>query len=142
MNTAGAHRSAVTSSALRYTWKYPLGNEQMRRGEIADASARLLQAEANLSTLEHELRLQVLRLVQQLAHLDTELRAADAELLHSELELDRVRLLYEMEVRARVGRANADVAAAIYRQARARYQRALAWEKLDAMMNTEPVQFQ
>jgi outer membrane protein TolC len=120
----------------------PIGGEHLRRGEIASASARLLETEARLSALEHELRLQVLRLVQQLAHLDTELRAAEAELLHSELELDRVRLLYEMEVRARIGRANADVAAAVYRQANARYQRALAWNRLDILMNNEPVQFQ
>ena len=88
------------------------------------------------------MRREVLTLVQQLAHLDAETRAAEAELLFTELDLDRVRLLYEMEVRARIGSANAKVAAALHRLARARYQRALVWDRLDILMNTEPVQFQ
>lgn len=120
----------------------PLGGKGKRRGEILAASARVLELEARNATVEHDLRVEVLRLVQRLAHLDTELRAAEADLLYSELDLDRVRLLYEMEVRTRIGTANAAVAAAIHRLADARYQRALAWDRLDILMNNEPVQFQ
>ncbi|MYH89975.1 MAG: hypothetical protein F4128_03950 [Gammaproteobacteria bacterium] len=112
-----------------------------RRGEIRAAAARVLELEAREAALEHDLRVEVLRLVQRLAYLDTELRAAEAELLFSELDLDRVRLLYEMEVRARIGTANSAVAAAISRLAHARYERALVWDRLDILMNNEPVQF-
>ena len=119
----------------------PLGGAMKRRGEIRAASARVLELEAREAALEHDLRVEVLRLVQRLAHLDTELRAAEAELLFSELDLDRVRLLYEMEVRARIGTANSAVAAAISRLAHARYERALVWDRLDILMNNEPVQF-
>ena len=143
---AGEYRRRVPLSRDQFRaslyLEIPLIADQVRRGDIVAASSRLLQSEASLHALEHELRIRVLRLVQRLAHLDTELRAADAELLHSELELDRVQLLYEMEVRARIGRANADVAAAVHRQARARYQRALVWDRLDGLMNNEPVTFQ
>ena len=119
----------------------PLGGAMKRRGEIRAAAARVLELEAREAALEHDLRVEVLRLVQRLAYLDTELRAAEAELLFSELDLDRVRLLYEMEVRARIGTANSAVAAAISRLAHARYERALVWDRLDILMNNEPVQF-
>lgn len=120
----------------------PIGGQSRQRGEIAAASALVLEKEAVEAEREHALREEVLRLVQRLAHLDAELRAAEAELLYSELDLDRVRLLYEMEVRARIGTANAVVAAAINRLAHARYRRALVWDRLDILMNNEPVQFQ
>ncbi len=120
----------------------PLGGTMKRRGEIRAASARVLELEAREAALEHDLRVEVLHLVQRLAYLDTELNAAEAELLYSELDLDRVRLLYEMEVRARIGTANSAVAAALSRLAHVRYERALAWDRLDILMNNEPVQFQ
>ena len=110
-------------------------------GDPEALAARVLELEAREAALEHDLRVEVLRLVQRLAYLDTELRAAEAELLFSELDLDRVRLLYEMEVRARIGTANSAVAAAISRLAHARYERALVWDRLDILMNNEPVQF-
>ncbi len=120
----------------------PIGGNARKQGEIAAASALVMETEAREAELEHVLRQRVLGLVQQLAHLDSEIRAADAELLFTELDLDRVRLLYEMEVRARIGTANAEVASAVHRLARARYQRALVWDRLDILMNNEPVQFQ
>ncbi len=122
--------------------KIPVVSDLQRRGEMETTSARVLELEAKKMALENELREEVLRLVQRLAYLDTEIRAAEAELLYSELELDRVRSLYEMEVRTRIGSANAMVATAVHRVARARYLRALVWDELDILMNNEPVQFQ
>ncbi len=122
--------------------KFPIANTRQRQGEIQMASAKVMELAAQQQALENKLRVEVLRLVQQLIHLETEIRAAEAELHFSELELDRVRLLYEMEVRARIGSANAMVAAAVYRVTRAHYQRALAWSRLDILMNNEPVSFE
>ena len=132
----------MTSSEPRFTWISRSAATPASAGKSPRPPALVLEKEARQAALEHALRQEVLSWVQQLAHLDTEIRAAEAELLYTELDLDRVRLLYEMEVRARIGSANAEVAAALHRLARARYQRALVWDRLDILMNNEPVQFQ
>lgn len=120
----------------------PLTVPQLTQGEIARQSAAVLEYEANLKLIENELRLNVLKLVQRLEQLDTELNAARTDLLYRELDLDRVRLQYEMEVRVRIGGANTEVARALLRSARVRYQRALVWEQLDMLAGRTEVFFE
>ena len=111
----------------------PLTTPKKNQGEIARQSAIALENEARLKLLENELRLKTLNLVHQLERLETELNAARTDLLYRELELDRVRLQYEMEVRARIGTANYEVARALHKLALTRYQKALVWEQIDLL---------
>ncbi len=119
----------------------PLNRRSRDAGEVSLQQAKVLQQEANISLLNHQIRTDVLELVQRIGSLQTEIAAAKSELLYSELNLDKVRLQYEMEVRARIGSANAGVARAIHRLARTRYQHALAWEKLDGLAGKPAVNF-
>ena len=111
----------------------PLTTPRKAQGEVARQSAIALENEARLTLLENELRLNTLNLVHQLERLETELNAARTDLLYRELDLDRVRLQYEMEVRARIGTANYEVARALHRLALVRYQKALVWEQIDML---------
>jgi outer membrane protein TolC len=111
----------------------PLGTPRSTIGNRAKLLALTQERQAELATREYSIRRQVLEYVQQLEQLEAEITAAQAELLYRELELDKVRLQYEMEVRARIGGANKDVARALHRLAKARFDRAMVWEKLDAM---------
>ncbi|MGB5705415.1 MAG: TolC family protein [Arenicellales bacterium] len=120
----------------------PLTVPRLTQGEIARQSAAVLKYESNVKLIENELRLNVLRLVQRLEQLDSELNAARTDLLYRELDLDRVRLQYEMEVRARIGGANTEVARSLHRLAYIRYQRALVWEQLDMLAGRTEVFFE
>ena len=111
----------------------PLVQRRKNTVTLAERSADLQRAAAELEVLKRDLRIHVLHLVQQLEQAETELAAAKAELLFQELKLDKVRLQYEMELRARIGSANADVAKAILRLAKVRYRRALVWEQIHAL---------
>jgi len=111
----------------------PLTKPRQMQGEVARQNAIALEYEARLKLLENELRLKTLNLVQRLERLETDLTAARADLLHRELDLDRVRLQYEMEIRARIGTANYEVARALHKLANARYTKALVWEQLDLL---------
>ena len=111
----------------------PLTAPKKNQGEVARQSAIALENEARLKLLENELRLKTLSLVHQLEQLETEINAARTDLMYRELELDRVRLQYEMEVRARIGTANYEVARALHKLAFTRYQKALVWEQIDLL---------
>jgi outer membrane protein TolC len=115
----------------------PLGTPRSTIGNRAQLLALKQERQAELATREYSIRRQVLEYVQQLEQLEAEITAAKAELLYRELELDKVRLQYEMEVRARIGGANKDVARALHRLAKARFDRVMVWEKLDAMIASD-----
>ena len=109
------------------------------QGASPEQAARLADSEARLAELEHVLRVRILSLVEELQTLEIRINAARAALFHRELELDRVRLEYEMEVRARIGTANAKVARAHYNQLRAEYERVMIWEQIDALSGSTPI---
>ncbi|NKB78182.1 MAG: hypothetical protein GKR96_14400 [Gammaproteobacteria bacterium] len=115
----------------------PIGSALSKKADIETSRIRVLQSKATLQLMEHRLREQVLGLVHRLGQLNSEVNAAKAELLYRELELDKVRLQYEMEVRARIGSANAEVAKALYHQKRMEYERALIWEQIYALSGEE-----
>ena len=121
--------------------RFPIYARLSRQSQIATESAELLRRESELRELEFDLREKVLELVNRLEVLETEIAAAETELLYRELDLDKTRLLYEMEVRARLGNANAKVAESIYELARLRYEKALIWEHIDALAAHQPVIF-
>ncbi len=112
----------------------PIGQRLRKKADIEQQQIQVEKARAELDSLEYRLREKVLELVHKLGVLNSEVGAAKAELLYRELELDKVRLQYEMEVRARIGSANAEVAKALYRQKKAEYERAFVWEEIGALL--------
>ena len=93
----------------------------------------LALAEAKLAIAELMLRKKMMELMHEIRYLDAQKTAAQADLLSRELALDKVRLQYEMEIRAQIGAANAAVAKAMERLKRLDYERAYAFEAFDAL---------
>ena len=70
--------------------------------------------------------------------MDASIVAANANLLHRELELDKVRLQYEMEIRARIGSANMEVARGVYELYKLRFEKIRLWEQIEYLAGREP----
>lgn len=100
---------------------------------IAYQQALLQQHTAAMYSVEQGLRYRTLRLVQRVTELQTELAAANSELLYRELDLDKIRMQYEMEIHAQIGTGNTQVARALLRQVRAKYQLAMVWIEIDQL---------
>ena len=84
----------------------------------------------------------MLEWVQHLEMLNQEIGQHAQNLEYRERALDKSRLLYEMEVRAEIGRAQADMAKLLWLNAQAKYQRALIWEQIDAVLGAPEVEFE
>lgn len=100
---------------------------------IARAAADLNMQDAELKKAEFELRQTVLDLVQELETLKVRRETAKQRLAYRDLALDRARALYEMEVNTTLGDALANVTQAQWALARAEFQFALAWARVDAL---------
>ena len=112
--------------------------ETNTKASLAKLRGRLARLEAELVLKEHELRKQLMEHIQGIAYLDGKYRAAKAELIYREFELDKTRLQYEMEMRAGIGSANAEIARAMFELKKIEYQRVMAWERLDALTGQTP----
>lgn len=112
----------------------PLSGGRSDLESHADKNADLLELQARQAVLEQTVRLEVLEHIQEINLQRENISAAKTHLLYRELALDKVRLQYEMEIRARIGNANMHVAEALHRLAMHQYAHALAWEKLDALV--------
>ena len=118
----------------------PLTNNRDKQVDLAELSTDILQYQARLGTTEHALRINVLELTKRLQQLEIRKQAAEAELLYRELELDKVRTQYEMEMRARIGRANTMIAKALTNLARVNFDIVMTWEQLDALVGNQTVE--
>ncbi len=119
----------------------PLTPPRKVTAEIVTLQADIQQQESEIALLENTLREQTLGLIQQLELLRFEIMSAESNLLYRELELDKVRLQYEMELRSSIGTANAALADAVYKLAAARYQHAFVWEQIDVLSSSTPTTF-
>jgi outer membrane protein TolC len=111
----------------------PLGGRSARRAKVAEAVAERHRLQADRRALEFELRQEVLELIQRLQEIQVEIEAAQANELYRDLYLDRSRTLYQLEVRSDLGDSQARQAEAVWRSAKARFERALTWARIDAM---------
>ena len=111
----------------------PLYRGERDRALVAQRDAELRAARAARDAAELELREAVLETWQSLRTLGLERAAAQRELAYRELDLDRLRTLYELERRADLGDGMARFSHARLRAADADYRLALAWERLDAL---------
>lgn len=110
--------------------------------EHAGLLARIASKEAEVLALDYEVREQVLEWVQHLEMLNQQLEQNVQNLEYRERALDKSRLLYEMEVSARIGQAQADMAKLLWKDAQAKFQRVLVWEQIDAVLNAPEVSFE
>ena len=107
----------------------------------AELLAKISGKEAELLALDYEIREQVMQWVQELEILNQQIQQNAENLEYRERALDKSRLLYEMEVRAQIGQAQADMARLIWQDAQAKYKRALIWEQIDAILGAPEVRF-
>lgn len=122
--------------------KIPLIKGKLRDAESAKLAAQLTAKEAEMSLLDYQVREQVLTWVQRLETLNQEIEQNVQNIESAERALDKARLLYEMEVSARIGRAQADMAKLFWQDASIRFERALIWEQLDAVLGAPLVEFE
>ncbi len=111
--------------------------------DVAQArlNAKVAAKEAELMSLDYEIREQVLNWVQRLDLLNQEISQNELNLEYRERALDKSRMEYENEVSAQIGRAQADMAKLIWQDARVKFERALIWEQLDAVLGLPKVEF-
>jgi outer membrane protein TolC len=135
------HRLRDRSRAI-IQLKIPLIKGRLRDVETADLAAQLTAKEAEMSLLDYQVREQVLTWVQRLETLTQEIEQNVQNIESAERALDKARLLYEMEVNARIGRAQADMATLLWQDASIKFERALIWEQIDAMLGAPLVEFE
>ncbi len=118
----------------------PLLDGGRHKVEVVRSSAQVLAKEAEITQYEFMLREQVINWVQRLEYLEAAIANNEVALNYQERALDKARLLYEMEVRVRLGSAMAEMAQTQYEGAKARFERAIIWEQIDAMLGVSPVE--
>jgi hypothetical protein len=110
--------------------------------DLVALRAIIAAEEAAFLALDFRLREQVLSWVQTLEKLKQQIAQNAQNLAYRERALDKSRLLYEMEVSAQIGQAQADMAKLLWQDARSKYKRALIWEKIDAALTKPEVSFE
>jgi outer membrane protein TolC len=116
----------------------PLNEHGDQRAETAETKAEWLQASADVMQLETNLRNQVADLWQRLLKLRIEQQELDVALNRVELELDRARGEYELEIKTHLGDAMVNTSRVRYERAENNYEQALAWMKLYLLIGTNP----
>ena len=116
----------------------PLNEHGSARAEVAENKAEWLQASAEVLQLESELRNQVSDLWQKLLQLQTRKQELDVAVSRAELELDRARGEYELEMRTHLGDAMVNTSRVKYERAENDYAQALVWMELYLMIGNDP----
>jgi len=116
----------------------PLNEHGNQRAEIAESKAEWLQASADVMQLETSLRNQVADLWQRLLKLQIEQQELVVAKNRVELELDRARGEYELEIKTHLGDAMVNISRVRYEQARNDYEQALAWMELYLLIGNNP----
>ena len=135
------HRSRDKGRGL-LALEFPLFKGSVIAVQQAEIAATILQKEAQILSLDYEIREQVLNWVQSLEAFNQKIEQNSQNLEYRERELDKSRLLYEMEVSARIGQAQADMAKLLWQDADVKFKRAIIWEQIDAVLGTPVVEFE
>lgn len=135
------HRSRDKGRGL-LALEIPLFKGSAIAAQQAEIAATIYHKEAQILSLDYEIREQVLNWVQRLEALNQEIEQNVQNLEYRERELDKSRLLYEMDVRARIGQAQADMAKLLWQDAEIKFERAIIWEQIDAVLGTPVVEFE
>jgi outer membrane protein TolC len=101
--------------------------------DVAAVLSRLYTTRAQLQKAESILRQDILRVWHQIEELTVKREEMQILLQLRELELEKSRALYEMEVKADLGYSMTDLTDAQLKSAQTNYQLALAWYRLDLL---------
>jgi len=101
--------------------------------DVAATLSRLYTVRAQLQKAESVLRQDILRIWHQIEELSVKREEMQVLLQLRELELEKSRALYEMEVKADLGYSMTDLTDAQLKSAQTDYKLALAWYRLDLM---------
>ena len=99
-----------------------------------ERAAHLASLEAKLIEETHRVQLQLMTLVDRLRVNQVARIAAGVEETYRSAYQDRSRSLYEMEVKADLGDAQAQVAEALWKSAKVEFDNAILWSKVDALL--------
>lgn len=108
------------------------------KADIARQHAELRKHEATYKALQNSMRKTSLELVQELEALKIANRSASVRLDYADLNLDRSRSIYEMEVRTDLGDAAAKMTEATWNADKVRYDLLLSLASIDAMLGIDP----
>lgn len=112
----------------------PLYENSYMKSEVSKARVQWLQQRAQLQRTRSEVREQALQLWQSIDLLSKRRKQLETTMSLREIELDKNRALYEMEVRTDLGNAMVAISEVRYRQARNEFELALAWMQLRLLM--------
>ena len=115
----------------------PLLNGGKVKAEVAQQQAELIRLKAQLKKAEMDVQQAVLDNWQMLDNLKVEREEMKALLDYRDLYLDRSRALYEMEVKTDLGDSMVKISEARLKLARAKFNTALTWARLDALLGKE-----
>lgn len=115
----------------------PLLEHEGMQAKIAKARANWLNDRSRLLELQADVRQRVLGLWQQIQLLKTQRQQRRVAMDLRELELDRNRAMYEMELKTDLGNAMVAVSEVRYLQAKTEFELALAWMELELMLGKQ-----
>ncbi len=118
----------------------PLYENSYMKSEVSKARAEWLQQSATLQRIKSDVRARALQLWQTIELLSKRQKQLETTMYLREIELDKNRALYEMEVKTDLGNAMVAISEVRYRQAKNEFELALAWMQLKLLMGEE-VQF-
>ena len=116
----------------------PLHENSLHRSEIAEKRAEWLQASAEVMQLEAALRKQVAEIWQKILQLRVRHEELKVSASRAELELDRARGEYELEIRTDLGDAMVNTSRVRYEKSKNDFDLVLAWMQLYLLTGKNP----
>lgn len=112
----------------------PLLEHEGMQAEISRLRSTWLKRRAMLLDMQSQVRQRVLQLWQQIQLLKSRRQQMLQAMDYRELDLDRSRTLYELEVKTNLGNAMVAISEARFNQAKTEFDLALAWMELELMV--------
>lgn len=124
----GRHDSRATLNLC-----IPLYQKSVVEADVARARAQLLRARARLARARHVLRTTLRGLVEQVGNLRAARKAVWVSTAYRDLDADRSRVMYDLEIKTDLGDAMAKLTEAQWQAAKVDYQLAFTWDEIDAL---------
>lgn len=115
----------------------PLLEHEGMKAEISRLRSTWLKQRAMLLNMQSQVRQRVLQLWQQIQLLKNQRQQMLQALDYRELDLDRSRTLYELEVKTNLGNAMVAISEARFNQAKTEFDLALAWMELELIVGKD-----
>ncbi len=112
----------------------PLSTGGAVDARVARKRSVLRERQADLAEAERKVQQRVLELWMELRSLKLQQREMESLGTYRELYLDRSRALYELEVKSDLGDAEGRISDFRYQEAKTKYDMAMAWARLDALL--------